>query len=429
VPVLVADVDLAEPLPSLPVAHPDGRAYVGALLLVRHRRRPVEVLTVSLPPGAEPAELASRVRAALAAAREPDRDDRRREDGRRDDGHRDDEHPVPPAPAADLRPADDLSVVVPTCGRPGTLAGCLDSLLDTDEPPNEVLVVDNRPGDSRTRDLLASRYAGGRTRYLAEPRPGTSAARNRGLHAATRPVVAFLDDDVVVDRGWPAAVAAGFAVEEVRCVTGLILPRELDTPAQVLVERYGGFGKGCRRRLFDLGEHRDPDPLFPYRVGSYGSGANMAFCRRTLLALGGFDPALGPGTPTRGGEDLDALLRVILAGHTLLYEPAAIVWHRHRRDDVDLRRVLRSYGTGLGAVLVKHAVAEPAAAVALARRAPAGVAHLARARRRGGHAGERPRVGYPRDLVVRELLGLAVAPAAYLRSRAAAPLPRPGQAP
>src|SRR6185437_8580535 len=72
------------------------------------------------------------------------------------------------------------------------------------------------------------------------------------------------------------------------------------------------------------------------------------------LTLGEFDPLLGAGSPTRGGEDLDMFLRVILAGERLSYVPSALVWHRHRADVAALGEQIYSYGYGLGAYLAKH---------------------------------------------------------------------------
>ena len=66
--------------------------------------------------------------------------------------------------------------------------------------------------------------------------------------------------------------------------------------------------------------------------GAYGTGANMAFRRSLFHQIGFFDPALDVGTVTNGGGDLDMFYRVIQEGHTLVYEPRAIVRHRHRRD-------------------------------------------------------------------------------------------------
>jgi len=120
-------------------------------------------------------------------------------------------------------------------------------------------------------------------------------------------IVAFTDDDTIPDRHWLTEIVRGFwAAPRVGCVTGPILPSELATPAQLWIEQFGGYSRGFKRRVYDLGVNRPPDSLFPYAAGRFGSGANMAFRRSLLLDLGGFDPALGGGTPALGGEDLAA---------------------------------------------------------------------------------------------------------------------------
>jgi hypothetical protein len=57
--------------------------------------------------------------------------------------------------------------------------------------------------------------------------------------------------------------------------------------------------------LYDLQEHAVRHPLYPYLPGIYGSGANFAMRREVFERLAGFDESLGPGTPARGGEDID----------------------------------------------------------------------------------------------------------------------------
>lgn len=73
-------------------------------------------------------------------------------------------------------------------------------------------------------------------------------------------------------------------------------------------------------------------------VHHMGVGANMAFRRRVLEQLGGFDTALDVGTPSHGAGDLDMFHRALLSGATVRYEPVALVWHQHRRDMAALRR-------------------------------------------------------------------------------------------
>ncbi len=73
----------------------------------------------------------------------------------------------------------------------------------------------------------------------------------------------------------------------------MIVPAELETPAQVWLEQYGGFNKGFEARLFNLSNHKPASPLYPYTAGVFGSGANMAFTRAALNEIGGFDPRWG----------------------------------------------------------------------------------------------------------------------------------------
>src|SRR5688572_22573693 len=106
-------------------------------------------------------------------------------------------------PALDTTPNDAwpaISVVVCTRDRPEELSRCLDSLAAMDYRPHEVLVVDNAPATDATRRLVEGR--GGVVRYALEPVPGLDHARNRAIACATGDVLAFTDDDVLVDPRW-----------------------------------------------------------------------------------------------------------------------------------------------------------------------------------------------------------------------------------
>lgn len=309
-----------------------------------------------------------------------------------------------------------VSVVVPTAGRPEALTRCLDSVLAQTYPSYEVLVVDNAPGVAGTAEVVRGRHdPQGRLRHLAERRRGSSPARNRGLVEARGEIVAFADDDVVCDRHWLSSLVRGFqAADGVGCVTGLVRPAELETPAQLLVERYGAFDKGYRRRIFDLDRHRSAHPLYPWLPGGYGTGASMAFDTELLRRLGGFDRALGIRTPATGGEDLDCFLSVVLAGYRLVYEPAAIVWHAHRRDRAGLRRQVFDYGVGLSSLLTKRFVQDRRSRWQLLSRVPLGVAHALRS---GSAKNVNKPHDYPRRLTMLEVAGMCYGPLAYLRSR------------
>ena len=314
-----------------------------------------------------------------------------------------------------LRNAPFVSIVIATRNRARMLAPTLDSLLALDYPNFEILVLDNAPSNSETADLIAQRYGlSGRIRYVREDRPGLGVAHNRALKELVAPIVAFTDDDVVVDAHWLTALVRGFeAGPRVGCVTGLVLPAEVETPAQVLFEQFVGFGKGFAQRIFDLNENRDKSRLYPYSAGWFGTGASMAFKTAVLRELGGFAPDLGTGTQALGGDDLDGFFRVIAGGYQLVYQPSSIAWHYHRRDYAALRKQAYGYGAGLTAFLVKTIKDRPMRFFDIALKTPLGLYYMLRAR--GPKIIQRS-PSFPKELLAIERRGMLYGPIAYLKS-------------
>ena len=312
-----------------------------------------------------------------------------------------------------------VTVIIATRNRPERLDACLDTVLALDYPAFDIVVVDNDPTTSDTVELVSARGAAtGRIRYLRENRRGLGAAHNRGLAAASGSIVAFTDDDVAVDRHWLSELAAPFVADPgVAGATGLIMPAELETPAQLMLEVHGRFGKGFEARSYDLGPNRPDDVLFPFDTGKLGSGANMAFDTAWLRGIGGFDAATGVGTPARGGDDLLALFQVVTSGRTLAYRPGALVRHYHHRDPAAVRRQVYDYGVGLGAYLTSAVVHEPRTLFSMMRRAPAGLAYFSGRSDRSDGSGIRPD-SWPRRLTRLERRGLLYGPLAYAISRA-----------
>jgi GT2 family glycosyltransferase len=415
-PIRLLEVEVGAPLPAVaPAAAAEGTPYRHARALVRLHGRPLGTVELALGDRPlEPAALAGRIWDSLSGAI----GDHLAGDG----------GPAPaglpaeglgPGPCRAALPLDRAplaSVVVATRDRPAEAVACLERLLDLDYPSYELLLVDNAPASAATEAAVGRRFGHlPRVRYLREDRPGLSNARNRGLAEAAGEVVAFTDDDVLVDPAWLSnLVAALGAAPHAACATGLILPAELDTLAAQWFEAYAGFAKGWERQLFDLAEHRRPGPLYPYAMGQFGSGASLAFRTATLRALGGFAAELGAGTSALGGEDLDVFLRLLEHGAAIVYEPGAILRHRHLRDYASLRRQLHGYGVGLGAALTKCLLDRPARALDLAGRLPAGLAYLLSP---ASPKNRRKRPDFPRELTLVELRGVLAGPAAYLRSR------------
>jgi glycosyltransferase involved in cell wall biosynthesis len=248
----------------------------------------------------------------------------------------------------------ELSVALCTRDRPEQLRRALASLAAQTVPPREVLVVDNAPGDGRTRRLVESAFPA--FRYVAEPVPGLDFARNRALRTADGDVLAFLDDDAVADPGWAAALLAPFRDPRVGAVTGRVEALAAETEGQRLVEANGGYGRGAAPvrlpRDADRPLHGRRAPLIAWAV-SVGSGCSLAVRRDLMLRLGGFDEALDLGAALPGGGDHDALWRVLEAGSDVVYEPAALALHEHRRDLAAAFAQIAGHQRALVALLVK----------------------------------------------------------------------------
>lgn len=255
-----------------------------------------------------------------------------------------------------------LTIAICTKDRAKRLTRLLDSLRPVIAASRfratELLVIDNASVDSATRDAVAA-FAG--VRYVFEPRAGLDFARNAAVRHATGDLLAFLDDDVVVDRDWlDGLFVAWQGCPDAGGFSGLVLPYRLDTEAQVQFELRGGFGRGFEPRTFHAASAENP--LHPVGSGVIGAGCNMAFDRSLLLALGGFDEALDTGAPLPGGGDLDIFYRVLRSGRAIVYEPRYAVYHEHRETLPQLKRQYWSWGLGFMAFLAKSRRSDPALA-------------------------------------------------------------------
>jgi GT2 family glycosyltransferase len=303
------------------------------------------------------------------------------------------------------RPLRQATVAVCTRDRPDDLARCLDAFMALPDDGQEFLVVDNCPSTDATQKIVAQ--YDGRVRYVREDRPGLNVARNRALREARHEIIAFNDDDAIPDPNWLRALLRNFQDPDVLCVTGLTMPVELETKAQEWFERYSPFGRGFQRRFFE------GKPDMAPAAGRVGAGANMAVRRSLLEKVGPFDEVLDSGTPTRSGGDTEMFARILSARYHIIYDPAALTWHRHRRTWRELRRAVYGYGVGTYALWTRMLLVERRLGVVLA----AGQHFLFHQLPMVWRAITRQGDHMPLDLALAELAGCLAGSRAYLISR------------
>jgi glycosyltransferase involved in cell wall biosynthesis len=266
-------------------------------------------------------------------------------------------HLVPASMSGQNAALPSLTFAICTRNRQDVLGRCLEQIVKLERHgfAVEVLVIDNAPADDSNERIVAG-FPG--VRCVREPRPGLSFARNRAMYEARNDLIAYVDDDAVVDRGWLRGLrdallenpdAAGFA--------GPILPLELVTGAQIILEGRGGFGHAFKKVRYSA--TMPGSSVYPCGEAGFGAGGNMVIRKQTLFSLGGFDDALGCGTPAGSGEDLDIFYRFVRAGHIWAHYPEILVFHQNRRDMASLRRQVRSWGIGNAAYMLKAFKRDP----------------------------------------------------------------------
>lgn len=166
-------------------------------------------------------------------------------------------------------------------------------------------------------------------------RGGKSAALNEGIRHAKGDIIAFTDDDCIVNKNWLRSLHKTF--KENRQVGGVF---GKTTPYQPNKNK----GKTCPCTFKKTQKRLITKPC--YHADHIGFGNNMAFRKKVLNQIGGFKNWLGPGSVGSNAEDAEFALRALIKGYKLLYDPSVIVYHNKWLTNQHMKRQELSYACG-----------------------------------------------------------------------------------
>ncbi len=223
-----------------------------------------------------------------------------------------------------------VSVVVCTYNGTRTLRDCLSSLRRLRYPDYEAILVDDGSGDGVA--AIARDFP--EVRYIRQEHAGLSAARNRGAQEATGDIIAYTDDDCVVDEDWLHHLSARIARGNFAAVGGPNVPPAPKSLVQACVAAAPGGPSHV---------------LLSDREAEHIPGCNLAVYRSAFEAIGGFRPEF-----VAAGDDVDFCWRLQDAGMKIGFSPAAMVWHYRRARVSDYFRQQRGYGKAEALLMRRH---------------------------------------------------------------------------
>ncbi len=239
-----------------------------------------------------------------------------------------------------------ISIIIPVYNAGAELADCLAALnRQVDVPaPFEVLIIDDGSSDDAadmvngfSGNLLRANPTGGlrgNLKLLQQPHAGPAAARNRGLQAAQGELVFFTDADCIPADDWLAAMTRSFDRPEVTGCKGTYATRQTE-----FIARFCQLEYQMKYQAMVACDTID-------FVDTYSAG----YRRSALLAAGGFDPSF----PGASAEDVELAFRLSAQGHRLVFNPAAVVWHRHPASLIDYLRRKARYAYWRARVYAQH---------------------------------------------------------------------------
>jgi GT2 family glycosyltransferase len=234
-------------------------------------------------------------------------------------------------------------VIVCTHNRAHRLEQTLNSLQQMTVPVDlawELIIVDNNSTDN-TKEVIDNfiNKSSLNVKYVIERDKGLSRARNMGIQEANGHIIAFTDDDCIVDQHWITSLSKEFYDDESIVAVGgrVVLYNKMDRPVSIRVHE--------ERIVLSSTD----------RILKFMIGCNMAFARPVFDEIGIFDTDFGAGSRFASTEDFDFLYRVHKKGLKIIYSPDVLVYHNHgRRTDEQIKSLMHGYAVGRGAFYCKY---------------------------------------------------------------------------
>lgn len=237
--------------------------------------------------------------------------------------------------------SSDVAVVIPTYGREQVLIDTIRACLLDPSPPGQIIVVDQTPHhEPGTERPLREWHETNRIRWERQVVPSVPKAMNRALLVADRPLVLFLDDDIVPSPGFIEAHAEAHGEPDLWAVVGQIIQ-----PWQQPSDVHGQ----------DQGDSLAADLEFPFHsmrrceLRNVMAG-HLSVVREHALAVGGFDENF-QGAAYR--FETEFARRIHRAGGRIIFEPSASI--RHLRVE---RGGTRTHGNHLTSANPNHGVGD-----------------------------------------------------------------------
>ena len=246
------------------------------------------------------------------------------------------------------------TIIVCTRNRADSIGETLEALSALQYSDRELLIVDSSTGEQKDKMEQLARQSG--AKYVSEPRRGLSLARNTGIAAASGEIIVFTDDDCIPAPDWLGKKMQAFEDSSVWGCTGRVIQHHVGG-ASDLFEEVAGQDLGTERRVFtkqdlefgpsvllaNLGKvfakHMKNHAPVPWCIGH---GSSTSFRREAFKQLGGFDDRFGGGAPLKACDDTEMFYRILKSGHSIVYEPGAVVRHKHRlTSDVESSGAVR----------------------------------------------------------------------------------------